>query len=331
MFDRNRKAPPLVVLGSLLALGIAPAAAEDLDAYPSRPVHIIVPSSAGGTTDIVARALAQALGQQLNASFIVEQRVGGSTNIGMNYVAKSQPDGYTLLVVTDTLTSNASTFHDPGYDPVTSFEPVTMLAKAPGALAVKRGLGVTTMDEFLALARREGRDLTVASTGTGTVSHLTGIMFQQQAGLPAWTDVPYAGSAKAVTDLLGGHVDALFSMVVPLVPHVEHGDIKVIAVTTRARSRAVPDAPTIAETTALKDFDVVNWTALLAPAGTPEPIVRKLAAETSIALREPDLLRRLALLGMEPAGEGPGALAQEIRRTVVQWREVVRKSGMKVN
>jgi tripartite-type tricarboxylate transporter receptor subunit TctC len=327
----DRKARRLVVLCSLLALGITPATAEDSDAYPSRPVHIIVPSSAGGTTDIVARALAQALGQQLNASFIVEQKVGGSTNIGMNYVAKSQPDGYTLLVVTDTLTSNASTFHDPGYDPVTSFEPVTMLAKAPGALAVKRGLGIATMDEFLTLARREGRDLTVASTGTGTVSHLTGIMFQQQVGLPAWTDVPYAGSAKAVTDLLGGHVDALFSMVVPLVPHVEHGDIKLIAVTTRARSRAVPDAPTIAETTALKDFDVVNWTALLAPAGTPEPIVRKLAAETSIALREPDLLRRLALLGMEPAGEGPAALAQEIRRTVVQWREVVRKSGMKVN
>jgi tripartite-type tricarboxylate transporter receptor subunit TctC len=327
----DRKVRRLVVLCSLLALGITPAMAEDSDAYPSRPVHIIVPSSAGGTTDIVARALAQALGQQLNASFIVEQKVGGSTNIGMNYVAKSQPDGYTLLVVTDTLTSNASTFHDPGYDPVTSFEPVTVLAKAPGALAVKRGLGIATMDEFLTLARREGRDLTVASTGTGTVSHLTGIMFQQQVGLPAWTDVPYAGSAKAVTDLLGGHVDALFSMVVPLVPHVEHGDIKLIAVTTRARSRAVPDAPTIAETTALKDFDVVNWTALLAPAGTPEPIIRKLAAETAIALREPDLLRRLALLGMEPAGEGPAALAQEIRRTVVQWREVVRKSGMHVN
>jgi tripartite-type tricarboxylate transporter receptor subunit TctC len=327
----NRTARLLLVPCSLLALGVAPAMAEDSDAYPSRTVHVIVPSSAGGTTDIVARALAQALGQQLNASFIVEQRVGGSTNIGMNYVAKSQPDGYTLLVVTDTLTSNASTFHDPGYDPVTSFEPVTMLARAPGALAVKRDLGVATMDEFLTLARREGRDLTVASTGIGTVSHLTGIMFQQRVGLPAWTDVPYAGSAKAVTDLLGGHVDALFSMVVPLVPHVEHGDIRLIAVTTRTRSRAVPDVPTVAETTALKDFDVVNWTALLAPAGTPEPIIRKLAAETAIALREPDLLRRLALLGMEPAGDGPGALAQEIRRTVVQWREVVRKSGMKVN
>jgi tripartite-type tricarboxylate transporter receptor subunit TctC len=249
----------------------------------------------------------------------------------MNYAAKAPPDGYTLLVVTDTLTSNASTHKDPGYDPVASFEPVTMLARAPGALAVKRDLGVATMDAFVALAQRRGRDLTVASTGSGTVSHLTGIMFQQQMRLPSWTDVPYAGSAKAVTDLLGGHVDAMFSMVVPLVPHVERGDLRLIAVTTRTRSPAVPDVPTVAETTALKDFDVVNWTALLAPAGTPEPIVQKLAAQAALALHDPDLLGRFALLGVEPAGEGPDALAREIRRTVAQWREVVRQSGMKVN
>jgi tripartite-type tricarboxylate transporter receptor subunit TctC len=319
----------LIAFGVLAALGVIPARADD--AYPAKTVRVVVPSSAGGTTDIVARALAQALSQQMNASFVVEQKVGGSTNIGMNYVAKAAPDGYTLLVVTDTLTSNASTFRDPGYDPVTSFAPITMLAKAPGALAVKRDLAASTMDEFLALARREGRDLTVASTGVGTVSHLTGIMFQRQAGLPAWTDVPYAGSAKAVTDLLGGHVDAMFSMVVPLVPHVASGKIRLLAVTTKARSQAVPDVPTVAETTALKDFDVVNWTALLAPAGTPEPIVRKLAAAAETALRDPDMLRRLALIGLDPAGEGPEALAQEIKRTVTQWRDVVQQAGMKPN
>jgi tripartite-type tricarboxylate transporter receptor subunit TctC len=320
-----------VVLSLLLAAHVAPAWAEDADAYPSKPVRLIVPSTAGGTTDIVARALAQALGQRMNASFFIEQRVGGSTNIGMNYVAKSPPDGYTLLVVTDTLTSNASTFRDPGYDPVTSFAPVTMLARAPGALAVKRDLGVATMAEFVALAKQRGAGLTVASTGTGTVSHLTGIMFQQKMDLPQWTDVPYAGSAKAVTDLLGGHVDAMFSMVVPLVPHVERGDLRLIAVTTRTRSPTVPDVPTVAETTALKDFDVVNWTALLAPAGTPEPIVQKLAAQAALALHDPDVVKRFALLGVEPAGDGPDALAREIRRTVAQWREVVRQSGMKVN
>jgi tripartite-type tricarboxylate transporter receptor subunit TctC len=312
----------------LLALG-AVAAAED--AYPAKPVRLIVPSSAGGTTDVVARALAQALGQRMNASFVVEQRIGGSTNIGMNYVARAAPDGYTLLVVTDTLTSNASTFRDPGYDPVTNFVPITMLARAPGALAVRRDLGVATVDEFGALARRKGRDLTVASTGVGTVSHLTGIMFQQRMGLPAWTDVPYSGSAKAVTDLLGGHVDALFSMVVPLVPHVAGGGLKLIAVTTRARSPALPAVPTVAETTALKDFDVVNWTALLAPAGTPQPIVDKLASETAAALHDPAFLQRLETLGLDPAGEGPDALAQEIRHTVTQWRDVVRQSGMPVN
>jgi tripartite-type tricarboxylate transporter receptor subunit TctC len=319
----------LAILSSLLIVSMTAARGED--AYPSKPVRIVVPSTAGGTTDIVARALAQALAARMNASFYVEQRLGGSTNLGMTYVAKSPPDGYTLLVVTDTLTSNVSTFRDPGYDPVTSFEPITILAKAPGALAVKRDLGVGTMDEFVALAKQKGKDLTVAATGTGTVSHLTGVMFRQRMGLPSWTEVPYAGAAKGVTDLLGGHVDAIFSMVVPLVPHAERGDLKLIAVTTKARSNALPDVPTVAETTALKDFDVVNWTALLAPAGTPKAIVQKLAAETAQALQDPDLLRRFASLGVEPAGDGPEALAREIGRTVIQWRDVVRQSGMKVN
>jgi len=319
----------LAVAFWLLASGLVPAAAED--GYPAKAVRLIVPSSAGGTTDVVARALAQALGERLSASFVVEQRIGGSTNIGMNYVARATPDGYTLLVVTDTLTSNASTFRDPGYDPVTSFAPITMLARAPGALAVRRDLGVATVDEFAALARRKGRDLTVASTGTGTVSHLTGIMFQQRMGLPAWTDVPYSGSAKAVTDLLGGHVDALFSMVVPLVPHVAGGGLRLVAVTTRARSPALPAVPTVAETTTLKDFDVVNWTALLAPAGTPAPIIDRLARETAAALHDPAFLQRLETLGLDPAGDGPEALAQEVARTVVQWRDVVRQSGLPVN
>jgi tripartite-type tricarboxylate transporter receptor subunit TctC len=301
------------------------------DAFPSRPIHLIVPSTAGGTTDIVARALGQALSQRMNANFIVEQRVGGSTNIGMTYVAKAPPDGYTLLVVTDTLTANVSTFRDPGYDPVTSFAPISIIARAPGALAVRRDLGVANLGEFIDLARHKGGDLTVASTGTGSVSHLTGIMFQQRMGLPAWTDVPYAGSAKAVTDLIGGHVDAIFSMVVPLVPHAENGGLKLVAVTTSRRSPAVPSVPTVAETTGATDFDVGNWTALLAPAGTPAPAIEKLAGTVEEAMRDPELLKRFLLLGFEAAGDGPDVLAAEIRHTVVQWREVVRKSGIKVN
>jgi tripartite-type tricarboxylate transporter receptor subunit TctC len=310
---------------------VLPAGCRAQDVFPSKPIHLIVPSTAGGTTDIVARALGQALSQKMNASFVVEQRVGGSTNIGMIYVAKAAPDGYTLLVVTDTLTANVSTFHDPGYDPVTSFAPISILARAPGALAVRRDLGVTRVGEFIDLVRRKGRDLTVASTGSGSVSHLTGIMFQQRMGLPAWTDVPYAGSAKAVTDLIGGHVDALFSMVVPLVPHVDGGSLKLVAVTTGQRSPAAPGVPTVAEATGATDFDVANWTALLAPAGTAAPVIEKLADATREALRDPEVLKRFSVLGFEAAGDGPDVLAAEIRRTVVQWREVVRKAGIKAN
>jgi tripartite-type tricarboxylate transporter receptor subunit TctC len=156
-------------------------------------------------------------------------------------------------------------------------------------------------------------------------------MFQQQMGLPAWTDVPYSGSAKAVTDLLGGHVDAMFSMVVPLVPHVAGGGLRLVAVTTRARSPALPAVPTVAETTTLKDFDVVNWTALLAPAGTPQPVIDRLARETAAALHDPAFLHRLETLGLDPAGDGPEALAREVLRTVAQWRDVVRQSGLPVN
>src|SRR5215475_6235129 len=249
----SRRSAVTAVLLSALAVSQPRCRAQDI--FPSKPIHLIVPSTAGGTTDIVARALGQTLSQRMKASFIVEQRVGGSTNIGMVYVAKAPPDGYTLLVVTDTLTANVSTFRDPGYDPITSFAPISILARAPGALAVRRDLGIGNVDEFLEVARRKGRDLTVASTGTGSVSHLTGIMFQQRLGLPAWTDVPYAGSAKAVTDLIGSHVDAMFSMVVPLVPHVAGGGLRLVAVTTRARSPALPAVPTVAETTTLKDFD----------------------------------------------------------------------------
>ena len=206
-----------------------------------------------------------------------------------------------------------------------------MLTRAPGALAVRKDLGVASIEDFVSFAKAKSKDLTVASTGTGTVSHLTGLMFRQRMGLPVWTDVPYQGAAKAVTDLLGGHVDAIFSTVVPLVPHAEEGNLKLLAVTTRARSKAVPNVPTVAERTPLKDFDVTNWLALLAPAGTPRPVVDKLAAAVMSALKDPEVIRKFAALGMEPAGEGPQALAETLRSSTAQWREVVRDAGLKLN
>jgi tripartite-type tricarboxylate transporter receptor subunit TctC len=320
----------------ITAMGVAAllafaGTARSQDSYPNRPIHIVVPSAAGGPTDIVARALAQALTQALGVSVIVEQRVGGNTNIGTASVARATPDGYTLLVNTDTLTSNASVYRDPGYDPVASFAPVTMLTRAPGALAVRKGLGPAGIEEFVALAKARGKDLTVASTGTGTVSHLTGLMFRQRMGLPAWTDVPYQGAAKAVTDLIGGHVDAIFSTVVPLVPHAEEGSLNILAVTTRRRTMALPNVPSIAERTALKDFDVANWLALLAPSGTPRVVIERLAAATDGALKDPEVIGKFRALGLDPAGEGPQPLADTLRASTAQWREVVRQAGLNLN
>ena len=263
---------------ALLTLAaVAPAGAQEAVNYPVRSIRLIVPTAPGGTMDIVARTLANVLGPMIGAQVFIENKPGGNNNIGASYVASATPDGYTLLVHSDSFTSNASVFKDPGYDALTSFEPISMLATAPGALAVRTDLGLATLDDFVAYSKKSGKGLMVASTGIGTVSHLTGIMFQQRMGLPQWTDVPYPGAAKAVTDVIGHHVDSIFVMVAPLVPFDQSGALKILAVTTASRSAAVPKVPTVAEQTSLKDFNVANWVALFAPAGTPKPVVEKLA------------------------------------------------------
>jgi tripartite-type tricarboxylate transporter receptor subunit TctC len=310
---------------------VARSQADEVTSYPSRTVRIIVPSAAGGTTDIVARVIGQAFNRSLGANFVVEQKVGGNTNIGSAFVSKAPPDGYTLLVNTDTLTSNASIYKNPGYDVITGFAAVTMLTKASGSLAVRANLGISSVGEFVGLAMARGKSLSVGSTGTGTVSHLTSVMFRQRMNLPEWTDVPYQGAAKVVSDLLGGHVDAAFAMIAPFLSPAESGDLKLLAVTTKSRSPAAPAVPTIAEKTELKDFDVVNWTAMLAPAGTPERIVGKLATAVGSTLKNPDVVRVLYAQGLEPTGEGPQALAQTIRANVVQWQDVVRRAGLSPN
>lgn len=317
-----------MVVTLLLPAALTGARAEEAAAYPSRPVHVIVPSAAGGTTDIVARVIAQSLTRSLGVTFIVEQKVGGNTNIGSAFVSKASPDGYTLLVNTDTLTSNASMYKHPGYDVVTGFAPVSMLTTASGALAVRKDLEVANLQEFVELARKRGKALSMASTGNGTVSHLTSLMFRQRIGLAAWTEVPYQGSAKVVSDLIGGHVDAAVAMIVPFVPPAQSGDLKLLAVTTKTRSPAAPDVPTIAEATTLKDFDVANWTAMLAPPGTPEPIVAKLTAAVEAALKDPEVLKSFSALGLAPADAGPNALAKSIGENVAQWRAVVERAGL---
>jgi tripartite-type tricarboxylate transporter receptor subunit TctC len=322
-------------LGLALGLGLltaaaVPSRAQDAVNYPVRSIRLIVPTAPGGTMDIVARTLANVLGPLIGAQVFIENKPGGNNNIGASYVARATPDGYTLLIHSDSFTSNASVFKDPGYDALTSFEPISMLATAPGALAVRTDLGLATLDDFVAYSRKSGKGLMVASTGIGTVSHLTGIMFQQRMGLPQWTDVPYPGAAKAVTDVIGHHVDSIFVMVAPLVPFDHSGDLKILAVTTAARSAAVPNVPTVAEKTNLKDFNVANWVALFAPAGTPKPIVDKLARDVALALKDPAVAGSLAQLGLDVAGDGPDVLAGEVRSKVLQWREVIGRAGLKV-
>src|SRR5579883_1730492 len=328
--NRRLGACMLAALSWAWFLSAAPAVADDAASYPARSIRLIVPTAPGGTMDIVARTLAQALAPIIGAQVFIENKPGGNNNIGASYVARATPDGYTLLIHSDSFTSNASVFKDPGYDALTSFEPISMLAKAPGALAVRTDLGISSLDDFVGYSRKSGKDLTVASTGIGTVSHLTGIMFQQRMGLPQWTDVPYPGAAKAVTDVIGRHVDSIFVMVAALVPFDQNGELKIHAVTTATGSPAVPDVPTVAEKTSLKDVNVANWVALFAPAGTPKPIVDKLTKDVAAALSNPMVAMSLAQLGLDVAGDGPEPLANEVRSKVAQWREVIKRAGLKV-
>ncbi|MFT8242560.1 Bug family tripartite tricarboxylate transporter substrate binding protein [Roseomonas sp. BN140053] len=317
------------LLGLAMLAGSVPAArAQDATAtYPSRPVVIVVPVSPGGALDIMARLVAEQFRATFRAPVVVENRAGANTDIGNLYVARSAPDGHTLLLQSDSLAANASIHPNPDYDPIRSFQPVALLATAPGMLVVRRDMDARSLAEFVALARSRGDGLTVASTGTGTTSHLTGVLLKQSLGL-RWTDVPYPGSGRAVTDLLGGHVDALWVMSAAVMPYLRSGEMRAIAVSSPQRSGAFPEVATVAET-AVPGFDVTNWQGLLAPAGTPQPIVARLAAEVARMMREPDSRRKVEELGLEPSGAGPEVLGAELRRAVPKWAEVAQRAGLR--
>ena len=316
----------------LISAALAPSLrAQDAVNYPVRSIRLIVPTAPGGTMDIVARTLANVLGPLIGAQVFIENKPGGNNNIGASYVARATPDGYTLLVHSDSFTSNASVFKDPGYDALTSFEPISMLATAPGALAVRTDLGLATLDDFVAYSKKSGKGLMVASTGIGTVSHLTGIMFQQRMGLPQWTDVPYPGAAKAVTDVIGHHVDSIFVMVAPLVPFDQSGDLEDPGGHHRgALGRGAQCADRRRDRPASRiSTSPTGWRCSRRPA-RPSRSWTSSPGMSPLALKDPAVAGSLAQLGLDVAGDGPDALAAEVRSKVLQWRDVIQRAGLKV-
>ena len=314
-------------LAATLAI-LAPHAARAVDAYPAKPVRFVVAFPPGGGTDIIARAIAQKLAERIAQQVVVDNRPGAGGNIGTDIVAKSAPDGYTMLMGSaGPLAINASLFGKMPFDPIKDLAPVTLAASTPNVLVVHPSLRVATVKELIALARARPGEINFASSGHGTPAHLAGELFNSMVGVKM-VHVPYKGAAPALADLLGGQVQLMFSTMPPALPHVKDGKLRALAVTSAKRSPAAPDIPTLDEI-ALPGFEANTWHGVVVPAGTPATIVARLNREIVAILHLPDVVERFSSQGAEALGSTPEEFAAYIRSETLKWAKVVRDSGAK--
>lgn len=318
---------------TLLTAGLAMAAATAAQAqsYPGRPVRVIVPFAAGGTTDIFARLVADKLGQNLGQQFIIENRGGAGGNIGTDAVAKSPPDGYTLVMGTvGTHAINASLYARMPYNPLTDFTPVAYVAGVPNLMVVApKNVKATTVQEFIAEAKASPRRFNMASSGNGTSIHLSGEMFKQMTGVEM-PHVPYRGSGPAINDMVGGQVDVMFDNLPSCIEQVRAGNLRALAVTSSTRSPAIPDAPTLAES-GLAGFDASSWFALYGPKGMPADVTTKLNDEVARILRSPDMKARFADLGGDIRIMSSDELGAYTREEYAKWAAAVKAAGVKLD
>ncbi|HEU5275654.1 MAG TPA: tripartite tricarboxylate transporter substrate binding protein [Xanthobacteraceae bacterium] len=314
---------------SLLALAGAlfagAAAAQD---YPTRPIRMIVAFSAGGTTDYVARTLADKVRGSLGQPVVIENKPGANGAIGADFVSKAEPDGYTLFFSTaGALSINPSMRSDLPYDPIKGFTPIVPTARNTVLFAVNSGLGISTAQEMIARAKDKPGSITVAITGIGAISHLAIEMLQHSAKIKLQA-VPYRGAGPAIADLIGGQVNAMSAEVPVLMPQIKAGKAKVLAISAQNRSEVMPDIPTFAE---LGYPDVVadNWSGVLAPPKTPPAIVAKLNAAFNAVVKDPEVRRKLAENGVSTIGGTPEDLTKLIESETARWRKVVAETGVK--
>jgi tripartite-type tricarboxylate transporter receptor subunit TctC len=308
------------------ALGLSPFAVQAQAAFPSKALTIVVPFSAGGTTDILARVVGQYMSKDLGQPVIIDNRAGAGGNIGAQMVARAAPDGYTLLMGTvGTHAINQSLYKKMPFDPIKDFAPITRVALVPNLLVANPGQPYKNVKELIAYAKANPGKVTFASSGSGTSIHLSGEMFSQMAGVEM-QHIPYKGSAPALTDLLGGQTAIMFDNMPSVIGHVKAGKLRPLAVTTPQRSPALPDVPTIAEA-GVPGYSATSWFGLLAPANTPAPVIAKLNASILKALADPEVKKKMAEQGAEPHGEKPEQFAEFIRSETAKWGQTVKKSG----
>ena len=316
-----------------LAYAIAALAATGAHAatpnYPSKPVRFIVPQPAGGTSDILARLLAQKLSDSLGQQVVVDNRAGASGTIGTDLAAKAPADGYTIVFLYTTHTTTPSLYAKLPYDPINDFAPVSLVTFAPLLLVVHPTVQATSVKDLIALAKAKPGSLNFCSAGNGSGSHLAGELFKVMTGT-SLTHVPYRGSPPAITDLLGGQVQLMFAGIVPIDPHVKSGRVRGIAVSSAKRSSAVPQFPTFQEA-GLPGFEVVGWYGVLAPAKTPQPILDRLTAELRKIQQTPEFRDRLKAEGAEPVDATPKEFGEFLKRDIARWKPVIAASGAKLD
>ena len=299
-------------------IGTSTARAE----WPDRPIKMIVPFSAGSSSDTIARIVAIKMGERLGQQVVVENRVGGSTIIGTDSVAKSAPDGYTLeLANTTTHAASAALNATLPFDPVKDFAPVAMIGVSPFVLIGATQVAAPTLKDFVALAKAKPGSLSYASAGTGTLAHLAGELFKYKAGIEV-THVPYRGSAQSMIDLMQGRIDFSVSTIPPTLQHIREGKLRAFATMSEKRNASLPEIPTVAEA-GVPGCEAALWTAVVVPAGVPADIIKKLNAAVLAAVATPDIQQALTIQGVDPEPGPPEAVGERIKADILKWKEVV--------
>lgn len=309
------------------ALLVACSGAAAAQAYPVKPVRIVVPSSAGGGTDIVARILAPDLSKRLGQQVIIDNRPGAGTMIGIEIAARSPADGYTLLMGLSTLAINSALYKKVPYDPVKDFAPVTQAVSSASIIVVHPSVPAKTIKELIAFARARPGQMNYASAGTGTYPHMTMELFLSMAKLKM-VHIPYKGTGPAMIDMVAGHTSVMAATILTGMPQIRAGRLRPLGISSAVRSAVVPEIPTVAEA-GLPGFESVQWYGLLAPAQTPKEIVNRLHAEMVRILQQPEIKERIAGDGADPVGTTPEEFARYIQTELVKWAKVAREAGIK--
>jgi tripartite-type tricarboxylate transporter receptor subunit TctC len=316
-----------IVLGAALAGAATPGFAQQA-AWPTRPIKLIVPFAPGGFTDVTARILGQKLSQALGQQFVIENKPGAGSTIGSEFVAKSAPDGYTLLMISSTHVISPWLYKSLPYDPVKSFTVVGKLVESPYVLLVHPKVQAKNVQEFIALAKAHPDAIHYASSGNGSAQHLMGGLFVSMTGAPL-KHVPYRGSNGAAQDLVAGVVESSFAGVPNALAQVPNGRLKALAVTTARRAPQLPDVPTLEEA-GVKGYDAAVWLALLGPAGMPKDIVHKLNAEIARLMAEPETKKALLDAGVEPTPSTPEEMAAYLQQELTRWGKVVKEADIRL-